>query len=121
VRPIIDHREFLDALRGLLSAYGVLQRATARALPPQLAAVAAVDPFTRVALERVGDPLVRWFGHGSQLPGVGVADGTLVFEPDGTIRFLEGAALGHECELPARWRSSAHSVGSIQGDKLELT
>ena len=31
------------------------------ALPEQLAAVAAVDPLTRITLERFGDPLVAWF------------------------------------------------------------
>jgi hypothetical protein len=55
----MEHDEFLQAVCALATAYAILSRAVARALPPQLAAVAAVDPLTRITLEQFGDPLVR--------------------------------------------------------------
>lgn len=119
MRPRLEHREFVLAVGGLVQAYAILSRAVAGALPPQLAAVAAVDPLTRIALEQFGDPLVRWFGRGSQLRGVRVADGTLVFETD-AVRFLPALEAEHDDELPHDWRERGHVVARLDGDRLAL-
>jgi hypothetical protein len=124
VTPRIGHREFLAALQGLVVAYGTLDRAVAAALPTQLGAVAAVDPLTRVALEQFGEPLVRWFGRGSRVPGVRVADGALVFDAgDGgerVVRFVDGVEAEHEADLPADWRARSTIVARMTGAGLEL-
>jgi hypothetical protein len=125
VNPRIDHREFLRALQGLTVAYAILSRAIAGALPPQLGAVAAVDPLTRVTLEQFGDPLVRWFRRGSRLRGVHVADGTLVFDADadakgGEVLFVPGLAAEHDRELPADWRERASVVAHLEQGKVVL-
>jgi hypothetical protein len=116
------HRDFLRAVQALAEAYEILSRAIADALPPQLAAIAAVDPLTRITLEQFGDPLVRWFRHGSQLRGVHVADGTVVFEAgDGApVLFVSGVAAEHDDELPADWRSRAEQVGRVQDGMVLL-
>jgi hypothetical protein len=114
--------DFMQALRGLIEAYAILSRSIAAALPPQLAAVAAVDPLTRVTLEQFGDPLVHWFRRGSQLQGVHVADGTLVFDSSDpvAVRFIPGVAAEHDSELPGDWRERARLVGRIDDGKLVL-
>jgi hypothetical protein len=116
----MGHSDFLQALRGLLEAYAILSRSIADALPPQLGAIAAVDPLTRVALEQFGDPLVCWFRRGSQLQGVHVADGTLVFDSQdaGAVRFLVDVAAEHDSELPGDWRERAEIVARINGGEL---
>ncbi len=118
----MGHGEFLRALRGLVEAYAILGQAIAGALPPQLAAVAAVDPLTRVMLEQFGDPLVRWFRRGSRIRGVHVADGTLVFgsEDGDAVRFIEGLAAEHDDELPADWRERSGVVARMQGGAMTL-
>ena len=120
--PSMTHREFLEATRSLSQAYAILSRATAAVLPPQLAAVAAVDPVTRITLEQFGDPLVRWFRRGSRLRGVHVADGTLVFDTGGddAILFVHGVAAEHDDELPGDWRNRAEVVGRIEGGAVTL-
>jgi hypothetical protein len=122
VNPRIAHGEFLRALRGLVEAYAILSQAIAGALPPQLGAVAAVDPLTRVTLEQFGDPLVRWFRRGSRIRGVHVADGTLVFDSeDGdAVRFIEGLAAEHDDELPADWRERSQVVARMQDGAMTL-
>jgi hypothetical protein len=125
VNPRIEHRDFLRALQGLAVAYAILSRAIAGALPPQLGAVAAVDPLTRITLEQFGDPLVRWFRRGSRLRGVHVADGTLVFEADangvGEVLFVPGLAAEHDTELPADWRDRASVVARVEQGTVVLT
>jgi hypothetical protein len=122
VTPRMDHGDFLRAVRGLFEAYAILSRSILAALPPQLGAIAAVDPLTRVALEQFGDPLVRWFGRGSSLRGVHVADGTLVFGgPDATaVRFLPAVAAEHDSELPRDWQEQGRIVGRIGDGELVL-
>jgi hypothetical protein len=124
VNPRINHRDFLRAVGGMVQAYTILSASIAEALPPQLAAVAAVDPVTRITLEQFGDPLVRWFGRGSQLRGVHLADGTLVFgdgdSDGGAVRFIEGLAAEHDDQLPQDWRERSVLVGRIEGGTLEL-
>jgi hypothetical protein len=123
VSPRMGHDDFLRAVQALATAYAILSRATAGALPSQLAAVAAVDPVTRIALEQFGDPLVRWFRRGSRLRGVCVADGTLVFEPgdDGAVLFVSGVAAEHDDELPADWRGRAEEVGRMRDGNMILS
>ena len=123
MNPRMAHDDFLHAVQALATAYAILSRSVAGALPPQLAAVAAVDPVTRIALEQFGDPLVRWFRRGSRLRGVRVADGTLVFEPgdDGAVLFASGVAAEHDDELPADWRSRAEEVGRMRDGKMILS
>jgi hypothetical protein len=117
MNPQIDHQDFLHALAGLAQAYAILSRAIAKALPPQLAAVAAVDPLTRITLEQFGEPLVRWFGQGSQLRGVHVADGTVVLEAD-AVHFLGGVAAEHDRDLPDDWRQRSRVIARIDGGIL---
>jgi hypothetical protein len=119
VRARIEHGDFLRAVRSLAEAYAILSRAVAAALPEGLAAVAAVDPLTRITLEQFGDPLVRWFRRGSRLRGVQVADGTVVFD-DGVILFLAGVTAEHDDELPADWRAGAEQVGRIEDGAVVL-
>lgn len=114
------HHDFLRAVRALAEAYAILSRAVAGALPEQLAAVAAVDPLTRIALEQFGDPLVRWFRRGSLLRGVHVADGTIVFDGDGAVLFVAAAAAEHDAELPADWRDRAREVGRVKDGAVIL-
>lgn len=120
----MGHREFLEALAPLLDSYARLGRAIAAALPPQLAAIGAVDPLTRAALEEFGDPLVRWFGRGSTLRGVRVDDGTLVLDAapgaSGPVLFLAGTSAEHDSELPAGWRERAREVGRVEDERLVL-
>jgi hypothetical protein len=122
LNPRIGHRDFLRALDGLADAYAILSQAIADALPPQLGAVTAVDPLTRITLEQFGDPLVCWFRRGSQIRGVHVADGTLVFETHegGEILFVAGLAAEHDDELPADWRQRSEVVASIADGGLVL-
>jgi hypothetical protein len=115
----MEHDEFLQAVCALTTAYAILSRAVARALPPQLAAVAAVDPLTRITLEQFGDPLVRWFRRGSTVRGVRVADGTLVFDTVAVL-FLPGVRAEHDTELPSGWRDGAREVAGIDGGTLTL-
>jgi hypothetical protein len=115
----MDHRDFLRAVQALAEAYAILSRAIAAALPEQLAAVAAVDPLTRITLEQFGTPLVRWFRRGSQLRGVHVADGTVVFH-DGAVLFLPGVAAEDDSELPANWRGHAEEIGRIEDGAVVL-
>lgn len=117
--PVMDHRDFLRAVQSLAEAYAILSRAIAAALPEQLAAVAAVDPLTRISLEQFGDPLVRWFRRGSQLHGVHVADGTVVFD-DGAVLFVSGVAAEHDSDLPADWRDHADEIGRIEDGAVVL-
>jgi hypothetical protein len=118
----MNHSDFLRAMRGLVQAYAILSRSIAEALPPQLGAVAAVDPVTRVSLEQFGDPLVRWFRRGSQLRGVHVADGTLVFGTDdaGSVWFLPGIDAEHDDELPDEWWGRGLLAGRIDNGELVL-
>lgn len=118
MKPQMNHQDFLRAVGGLVEAYAILSQAIAKVLPPQLGAVAAVDPVTRITLEQFGDPLVRWFGRGSSLRGVHVADGTIVFETD-VVRFVEGLAAEHDDQLPADWRRHSQVVARIEGSCLE--
>jgi hypothetical protein len=120
VNPRIEHGDFLHALRGLVEAYAILSRAIGGALPPQLAAVAAVDPLTRITLEQFGDPLVCWFRRGSKMRGVHVADGTLVFDAeDGElVRFIPGLVAEHDDDLPADWRARSQVVARMQDGGL---
>jgi hypothetical protein len=122
VNPRIEHGDFLRALHGLVEAYAILSRAIAAALPPQLAAVAAVDPLTRITLEQFGDPLVRWFRRGSQLRGVHLADGTLVFDVQdgGAVRFIPGLAAEHDDELPPDWRARSQVVARVEDGAVVL-
>jgi hypothetical protein len=119
VTPVMDHRDFLRAVQALGEAYAVLSRAITAALPEQLAAVAAVDPLTRITLEQFGDPLVKWFSRGSQLRGVHVADGTVVFH-DGAVLFISGVAAADDDELPAGWRGQAKELGRIEDGVVVL-
>jgi hypothetical protein len=123
VTPRIGHGDFLRALQGLVTAYAILSRAIADALPPQLGAVAAVDPLTRISLEQFGAPLVHWFRRGSQIRGVHVADGTLVFDPQGgeSVRFISGLAAEHDSELPADWRERSQLVARIEDGALVMS
>jgi hypothetical protein len=86
-----------------------------------LAAVAAVDPLTRITLEQFGDPLVRWFRRGSSVRGVRVADGTVVFGDDGAVLFVAGIAAEHDDELPADWRDRAAEVGRMRDGVMTLS
>jgi hypothetical protein len=115
-------RDFLRAVQALAEAYAILSAAIAEALPSQLATIAAVDPLTRITLEQFGEPLVRWFRRGSQVRGVHVADGTLVFEPGdgGAVLFLSGVSAEHDDELPVNWRSSAEELGRMRGGTMVL-
>jgi hypothetical protein len=115
----MGHDEFLEAVQALAIAYAILSRAVARALPPQLAAVAAVDPLTRIVLEQFGDPLVGWFRRGSTVRGVRVADGTLVFDA-AVVLFLPGVEAEHDSELPPGWRAGAREVADIDDGRLTL-
>jgi len=65
---------------------------------------------------------VCWFRRGSQIRGVHVADGTLVFETDegGEILFVAGLAAEHDDELPADWRQRSEVVASIADGGLVL-
>jgi hypothetical protein len=120
VNPRIEHGEFLRALRGLVEAYAILSRAIGSALPPQLGAVAAVDPLTRITLEQFGEPLVRWFRRGSKLRGVHVADGTLVFDAEAgdVVRFIRGLVAEHDDDLPSDWRARSRIVARMQDGAL---
>ncbi|MGO9219356.1 MAG: hypothetical protein ACLP5E_16570 [Streptosporangiaceae bacterium] len=118
--PRIAHREFLRAVQALMEAYAILGRAIASALPEQLAAVAAVDPLSRIVLEQFGDPLVRWFRRGSGLRGVHVADGTVVFADDGAVLFVSEAEAEHDDDLPAGWRDRAEEVGRLRDGAMIL-
>jgi hypothetical protein len=120
--PKMAHSDFLRAVQALAEAYAILSATIAQALPAGLAAIAAVDPLTRITLEQFGDPLVRWFRRGSQLRGVHVADGTVVFEPGdgGAVLFLPGVAAEHDDELPADWRERAEEVGRIEAGAMVL-
>jgi hypothetical protein len=122
VSPRIGHGDFLRALQGLVDAYAILSRAIAGALPAELGAVAAVDPLTRVTLEQFGDPLVRWFRRGSQIRGVHVADGTLVFDSQhgDAVRFIPGLAAEHDDDLPTDWRERSHVVARMQAGAMIL-
>lgn len=122
MNPRITHRDFLRALNGLAAAYAILSRAIADALPPQLGAVAAVDPMTRITLEQFGDPLVHWFRRGSQVRGVHVADGTLVFDSgeEGAVRFIPGVAAEHDDDLPADWRELSEVVARVESGGIVL-
>jgi hypothetical protein len=119
----MNHHDFLRAVRGMVEAYAILSQSIAEALPPQLGAVAAVDPLTRVTLEQFGDPLVRWFGRGSRLRGVHVADGTLVFgtETAGSVWFLPDLHAEHDDELPDDWLDRGLLVGRINDTELVLS
>lgn len=123
MNPRLGHRDFLRALEGLASAYAILSQAIADALPPQLGAVAAVDPLTRITLEQFGDPLVRWFRRGSQLRGVHVADGTLVFETQdpGEVLFVADLAAEHDDELPTDWRAHSEVVARVEHGAIVLS
>jgi hypothetical protein len=112
VNPRIEHGDFLRALHGLVEAYAILSRAIAAALPPQLAAVAAVDPLTRITLEQFGDPL----------RGVHLADGTLVFDVQdgGAVRFIPGLAAEHDDELPPDWRARSQVVARVEDGAVVL-
>lgn len=121
--PQIEHDEFLRAVQGLVVAYAILSRAIAGALPPALGAVAAVDPLTRITLEQFGDPLVCWFRRGSQIRGVHVADGTLVFDAQhgDAVRFLPGLAAEHDDELPPDWRERSETVARMRDGAMVLS
>jgi hypothetical protein len=110
--PTMKHQEFLSAAESLCSAYAILSRAVAAALPEQLASIAAVDPVTRITLEQFGDPVVRWFRRGSSLSGVLVSDGTIVFDGE-SILFAEGVAAEHADDLPPGWREQAREVARV--------
>jgi hypothetical protein len=116
----MEHEDFLRATESLSSAYAILGRAIAAALPEQLAAVAAVDPITRITLEQFGDPVVRWFRRGSRLRGVHVRDGTIVFD-DSAVLFVPGLDAEHDEELPADWRDRAREVGYVSDGVMRLT
>jgi hypothetical protein len=116
----MTHRDFLRAVQALAEAYAILSRVIASALPTQLAAVAAVDPLTRITLEQFGDPLVRWFRRGSRLRGVRVADGTVVFADDGLVLFVSGIAAEHDDDLPTDWQDRAEEVGRVQDGVMIL-
>lgn len=123
MNPRLGHRDFLRALEGLANAYAILSHAIADALPPQLGAVAAVDPLTRITLEQFGDPLVHWFRRGSQIRGVHVADGTLVFDTHdpGEVLFVADLAAEHDDELPADWRERCEVVARVERGAIFLS
>jgi hypothetical protein len=120
VKPQIDHRDFLRAVDGLVQAYAIVGRAIAEVLPPQLAPVAAVDPLTRITLEQFGDPLVRWFGHGSRLRAVHVADGTIVFDAD-VVLFIDGLAAEHDKQMPHDWHERSRVIAHVDDGGLKLS
>ncbi len=115
----MSHGDFLRALHSLSEAYAILRRAVAAALPEQLAAIAAVDPLTRITLEQFGDPTVRWFRRGSRLRGVCVADGTIVFD-GADVLFLPDVTAEHEEELPATWRERARRLARVKDGMVVL-
>jgi hypothetical protein len=119
----MEHRDFVRALGHLVDAYAIFGTALFDALPPQLSASTRLDPVTLAVMRQFGTPLVRWFGHGSQLRGARVADGTVVLDAApgqaGTVLFLEGVFAEHDRDLPEDWRSRATMVGAIHPDRLE--
>ena len=118
------HREFLLALRSLMEAYALLDRALVAAAPGPLGAVLKMDPLSRAAGEEFAHPLVQWFHRSSRLRGVAVADGTLVFDVpaggSGPVLFLPGTAAKVDADLEEGWRDGATSVALVTGESEVL-